>query len=47
LARAKRRGVNILMLGLTGLMTGIAILPLVWILVSVFIRGSQFITLGF
>ena len=43
----KRRGVNVLMLGLTGLMTGIAILPLAWILASVFIRGSEFITLGF
>ena len=43
----KRRFINVLMLGLTGLMTGIAILPLVWILASVFIRGSEYITLGF
>lgn len=43
----KRRGVNVLMLGLTGVMTGVAILPLAWILASVFIRGSEFITLGF
>ena len=43
----KRRFINVLMLGLTGLMTGIAILPLAWILASVFIRGSEYITLGF
>jgi len=43
----KRRAVNVIMLGLMGLMTLIAILPLVWILVEVFMRGSPFMTIGF
>ena len=42
-----RRAVNIIMLGLMGLMTVIALIPLAWILVEVFMRGSQFMTLGF
>ena len=43
----KRRAVNFVMLGLMGLMTLIALLPLVWILVEVFMRGSPFMTIGF
>jgi phosphate transport system permease protein len=42
-----RRVVNVIMLGLTGLMTLIALIPLAWILVEVFVRGSQFMTIGF
>jgi phosphate transport system permease protein len=47
LRERQRRAVNLLMLGLTGLMTLMAIVPLVWILVAVFVRGSQFLTVGF
>jgi phosphate transport system permease protein len=43
----KRRLLNVVMLGLTGLATLAAIVPLVWILVSVFMRGSQFMTIEF
>src|SRR5689334_7447218 len=42
-----RRLVNAIMLGLTGLATLIALVPLVWIIVDVFLRGSQFLTLDF
>jgi len=42
-----RRAVNVVMLGLMGLMTVIALIPLAWILVEVFMRGSQFMTIGF
>jgi phosphate transport system permease protein len=42
-----RRFVNALMLGLTGLATLIALVPLVWIIVEVFARGSQALTLDF
>jgi phosphate transport system permease protein len=43
----KRRAVNVVMLGLMGLMTMVALIPLVWILVEVFVRGSPFMTIGF
>ncbi len=43
----KRRIVNVLMLGLTGLMTLIAIVPLIWILAEVTIRGSSVLSVGF
>lgn len=43
----RRRMVNILMLGLTGLMTLIALAPLVWILADVAIRGSAAMTPAF
>jgi len=42
-----RRAVNVVMLGLTGLMTMVALIPLVRILVEVFVRGSQFMTISF
>ena len=42
-----RRVINVVMLGLTGLMTLVALIPLVWILVEVFVRGSQFMTISF
>ena len=42
-----RRFVNVMMLGLTGLATLIALVPLVWIIVEVFARGSQALTIDF
>ena len=42
-----RRVANVVMLGLTGLMTMAALIPLVWILVEVLTRGSQFMTISF
>jgi phosphate transport system permease protein len=42
-----RRVQNVIMLGLTGLMTLLAIVPLVWIIGYVVYQGSQFITLEF
>ncbi len=42
-----RRVINVVMLGLTGLMTLVALIPLVWSLVEVFVRGSQFMTISF
>lgn len=42
-----RRIVNVIMLGLTGLATLFALVPLAWILVEVFARGSQALTLDF
>jgi phosphate transport system permease protein len=42
-----RRLINAVMLGLTGLATLFALIPLVWILVEVFVRGSQALTLDF
>jgi phosphate transport system permease protein len=48
LARERtRRIVNTIMLGLTGLCTIVALIPLLWILVEVFARGSQFLTWDF
>jgi len=43
----QRRAVNVVMLGLMGLMTVVALIPLVWILVEVFVRGSPFMTISF
>jgi len=42
-----RRVVNVVMLGLMGLMTLVALIPLAWILIEVFMRGSQFMTISF
>ncbi len=42
-----RRIVNAVMLGLTGVATLLALIPLVWILIEVFARGSQAMTLDF
>jgi len=42
-----RRTTNIVMLGLTGLMTALAIVPLAWILFEVFARGSSAMSLSF
>ncbi len=42
-----RRTTNIAMLGLTGLMTALAIVPLAWIMFEVFARGSSAMSLSF
>jgi phosphate transport system permease protein len=42
-----RRITNIFMLGVTGLMTLLALIPLVWIVGYVVIRGAQYINLAF
>jgi phosphate transport system permease protein len=42
-----RRAVNAVMLGLTGVATLLALIPLLWILVEVVLRGAQFLTLDF
>jgi len=42
-----RRTTNIVMLGLTGLMTALAIVPLGWIMFQVFARGSSAMSLSF
>ena len=42
-----RRTTNIVMLGLTGLMTALAIVPLAWIIFEVFARGSSAMSLSF
>jgi phosphate transport system permease protein len=42
-----RRVVNAIMLGLTGLATLIALVPLVWIIVDVILRGSEVLSLEF
>jgi phosphate transport system permease protein len=43
----KRRAVNAIMLGLTGLATLLALIPLIWILAEVFLRGAQAMSLDF
>ncbi len=43
----QRRAANVVMLGLTGLMTVVAIVPLVWILAEVLSRGAGVLSLGF
>jgi phosphate transport system permease protein len=43
----RRRLANIVMLSLTGLLTGIAIIPLFWIIGYVFYKGGQYINLAF
>lgn len=45
--RRKRKTSNQVMLGFTGLMTLLAIIPLVWIIAYVIIRGGQSINLDF
>ena len=42
-----RRVTDVVMLGLTGLMTLLALVPLVWIIVQVFVRGSSAISISF
>lgn len=42
-----RRVRNVVMLGLTGLMTALAIVPLAWIILEVFTRGSSAMSLAF
>jgi phosphate transport system permease protein len=42
-----RRWMNVLMLGLTGLATLLAIVPLAWIIIDVFVRGSSALTVEF
>jgi phosphate transport system permease protein len=42
-----RRTTNVAMLGLTGLMTALAIVPLAWIMFQVFARGSSAMSLSF
>jgi len=42
-----RRVRNVVMLGLTGLMTALAIAPLAWIILEVFTRGSSAMSLAF
>jgi len=41
-----RRTTNVLMLGLTGLMTLIALIPLAWIILEVFVRGGSAMSFG-
>lgn len=43
----RRRVTNVVMLGLTGLMTILALIPLVWIIGYVVYQGSQYITPSF
>lgn len=43
----RRIAVNTLMLGFTGLITLLALVPLFWIIIYVFIKGSQSINLAF
>ncbi len=44
----KRRKIsNVIMLGLTGILTILALIPLIWIVVYVFIKGSQYLTFSF
>jgi len=43
----RRRLVNLVMLGLTGLATLLALVPLTWILVEVMVRGSSALTFEF
>ena len=42
-----RRVTNVVMLGLTGFATLLALVPLVWIIIEVIVRGAEFITLDF
>ncbi len=42
-----RRTTNVFMLGLTGLMTALALVPLAWIIFEVFARGSSAMSLSF
>jgi phosphate transport system permease protein len=44
---ALRRATNVVMLGLTALTTAVAIVPLLWILLAVLIRGSSAMSLQF
>jgi phosphate transport system permease protein len=43
----RRRVVNQIMLAMTGLMAALALVPLVWIIVYVFIRGGKTLSLNF
>ena len=43
----RRRTINLLMLGLTGLMAVMALVPLIWIIVYVIMRGGGTIDLAF
>jgi phosphate transport system permease protein len=44
---ARRRWTNMILLGLTGLLTLIALIPLFWIIIYVIIRGGPYISLDF
>ncbi|HEX7976877.1 MAG TPA: phosphate ABC transporter permease PstA [Anaerolineales bacterium] len=43
----RRKAINALMLGLAGLLTALALTPLVWIIGYVVLKGGQYITLDF
>jgi phosphate transport system permease protein len=43
----RRKLVNLVMLGLTGLLTALALVPLFWIIGYVFYKGGQYINLNF